>query len=181
MLATVIWKTLKRCCLATRTIQNPRRLKARLARSKEIWDSPAHAKSFDCNDCNRPFGSKGALEQHKRDSPAHQHAPEPQTPLDIFFHSFPTFKYDPSQPPATSYARLQAHKRWRSGDDASGDAASDDAWNRYQHALEGELYLWYGKEDDLAAWHALCHAVGVEPPPQTCDQCEQVRAPCAQL
>lgn len=130
-------------------------------------DSPAHAESFDCGDCSRSFSSGEALAQHLRDSPAHQRAPE--TPLDIFFRSFPTFAYDPSQPPATSYASLQDHEGWR-----RGDTASDNAWNLYQNALEDELRLWFGKEDDLAAWHALCHAIGVEPPPQTCGQCEEV-------
>jgi hypothetical protein len=60
--------------------------------------------------------------------------------LDAFFHSFPTFEYDPSQPPATSYARLRAHEGWQ-----RGKAASTDAWDRYQDALEGELRLWYGE------------------------------------
>jgi hypothetical protein len=134
-----------------------------------LQDSPAHAQPFDCEDCNRPFGSEEALKQHLRDSPAHHEAPE--TPLDTFFRSFHTFQYDPSQPPATSYARLEAHKGWRRSE---RNAASSDAWNRYQHALEDELRLWFGEEDDLAAWHALCHAIGVEPPPQTCERCEQV-------
>jgi hypothetical protein len=137
------------------------------ALEQHFRDPPAHAQSFDCDDCDRSFGSEEALEQHFRDSPAHPQLPE--TPLDAFFRSFQTFEYDPSQPPATSYARLQAYKGWR-----RGEAASADAWDRYQDALEGELRLWYGKEDDLAAWHALCHAIGVEPPPQTCDQCKQV-------
>ena len=34
------------------------------------------------------------------------HKQEPETPLDIFFRSFATFVYDPSLPPATSYANL---------------------------------------------------------------------------
>jgi hypothetical protein len=34
----------------------------------------------------------------------------------------------------------------------------------------------YGAEDDLTAWHALCRAISVEPLPQTCEQCEEVRA-----
>lgn len=135
---------------------------------EQHWrDSPAHAQSFDCTDCNRSFNGEDALEQHWRDSAAHHQVPE--TPLDAFFRSFQTFEYDPSQAPATSYARLRAHEGWQ-----RGDPASADAWDRYQDALEGELRLWYGEEDDLAAWHALCHAIGVEPPPQTCDQCEQV-------
>ncbi|KAH7406320.1 hypothetical protein DE146DRAFT_651342 [Phaeosphaeria sp. MPI-PUGE-AT-0046c] len=103
-----------------------------------------------CLLCNRSFKSKKSFKQHERDSPAHQQAPEIQTPLDVFFRSFPTFDYDPSQPPATSYARLQAQEGWR-----RGDAASADAWDRYQLALEGELHLWFGEEDDLSAWHAL--------------------------
>ncbi|RYN65003.1 hypothetical protein AA0119_g11515 [Alternaria tenuissima] len=129
-------------------------------------DSPAHAESFDCDECDRSFGSEEALAQHLRDSPIHRQVPE--TPLDIFFRSFRTFAYDPTQPPATSYAFLQAHEGWR-----RGEAASTAAWNLYQEALEDELRLWFGDEDDLAAWHALCHAIGVEPPPQTCGQCEE--------
>lgn len=144
------------------------------ALEQHLRDSPAHTESFDCSRCKRSFSSKEALEQHTRDSPAHQQAPE--TPLDAFFRSFQTFEYDAALPPATSYARLQAHQGWR-----RRDAASADAWDRYQHALEEELRLWFGDEDDLAAWHALCHAIGIEPPPQTCDRCEQVRGHLAWL
>ncbi|KAH5432425.1 hypothetical protein HBI47_093480 [Parastagonospora nodorum] len=122
--------------------------------------------SLSCGNCNRSFNSEHALEQHLRDSLVHHLVPE--TPLDGFFRSFSTFEYDPSQLPATSYARLRAHEGWQ-----RGEAASADAWNRYQGALEGELRMWYGDEDDLAAWHALCHAIGVEPLPRTCDRCEQ--------
>ncbi|CZS94515.1 uncharacterized protein RCO7_11685 [Rhynchosporium graminicola] len=78
------------------------------------------------------------------------------------------FGYGPSLPPATSYANLQRHEGWR-----RGSAESDDAWNRYQDALQSELYLWYGAENDLTAWHALCRAIGVEPLPKTCEQCEE--------
>jgi hypothetical protein len=134
---------------------------------QHLQGSAQHVESFECNECYRPFRSRGALEQHVRDSPAHQRAPE--TPLDVFFRSFRNFDYNPSQPPATAYARLQAQEGWQ-----RGEAASADAWDRYQHALEDELRLWFGEEDDLSAWHALCHAIGVEPPPQTCDQCERV-------
>ena len=44
----------------------------------------------------------------------------------------------------------------------------------YQDALQCELYLWYGAENDLTAWHALCRAIGVEPLPKTCELCEEV-------
>lgn len=131
-------------------------------------DSPAHATTFDCEPCNRSFGSKEALEQHLRTSRVH-HQRAPETPLDVFFRSFPTFDYDPSLSPATSYANLREHEGWRRGDDAS-----NDAWNRYQDALESELRMWFGAENDLTAWHALCRAIGVKPLPQTCAQCEEV-------
>jgi len=137
------------------------------ALNQHLRDSPVHAPSFECETCDRSFGSDEALEQHLRNSRIHQR--DPETPLDIFFRSFPTFDYDPSLSPATSYANLREHEGWR-----RGDTASDDAWNRYQDALESELRMWYGAENDLAAWHALCRAIGVEPLPQTCEQCEEV-------
>lgn len=137
------------------------------ALQQHLKGSPAHAPSFNCEDCDRSFSSQEALEQHLQDSPIHKQ--EPETPLDVFFRSFPTFDYDRSLPPATSYANLRGHEGWR-----LGDAASDDAWNRYQDALESELRKWYGAENDMTAWHALCRAIGVEPLPQTCEQCEEV-------
>ncbi|KAG9227929.1 hypothetical protein BJ875DRAFT_35716 [Amylocarpus encephaloides] len=136
------------------------------ALQQHLRDSPAHALSFDCETCNRSFGNEEALEQHLRDSRIHQQ--DTETPLDVFFRSFPTFDYDPSLPPATSYANLQRQEGW-----CRGSAASNDAWNRYQDALQSELHMWYGAENDLTAWHALCRAIGVEPLPKTCEQCEE--------
>ncbi|KAL3428261.1 hypothetical protein PVAG01_01770 [Phlyctema vagabunda] len=139
------------------------------ALQQHLRDSPAHAPSFDCETCDRSFSNEEALEQHLRDSRIHQDTETPtETPLDVFFRSFPTFGYDPSLPPATSYANLQRHEGWR-----RGSAESGDAWNRYQDTLQSELYLWYGAENDLTAWHALCRAIGVEPLPKTCEQCEE--------
>ena len=137
------------------------------ALDQHLRDSPAHAPSFNCGSCNRSFGSEVALSQHLQNSRIHQQ--DPGTPLDLFFRSFPTFAYDPSFSPAASYANLREHEGWR-----RRDAASDEAWNRYQDALESELRMWYGAENDLAAWHALCRATGVKPLPQTCERCEEV-------
>ena len=137
------------------------------ALQQHLRDSPAHAPSFDCETCDRTFGNEEALEQHLRDSRIHQQ--DTETPLDVFFYSFPMFDYDPSLPPATSYANLRRHEGWR-----RGSAVSDNAWNRYQDALQSELHMWYGAENDLTAWHALCRAIGVEPLPKTCEQCEEV-------
>jgi uncharacterized protein YgiB involved in biofilm formation len=137
------------------------------ALEQHLRDSPAHDTTFDCEECNRSFNSENALEQHFRDSSVHQQNPE--TPLDVFFRSFPTFIYDTSLPPATSYASLRRHERWQ-----RGEIAADDAWDRYQDALASELRMWYGSENDITAWHALCRAIGVKPLPQTCEQCEEV-------
>jgi len=92
-----------------------------------------------------------------------------EIPLDIFFRSFPTFDYDPSLPPAISFTNLRRHEGW-----SRGSAIADDAWDSYQYALENELHMWYGAENDLTTWHTLCRAIGVEPLPKTCEQCEGV-------
>jgi uncharacterized protein YlaI len=138
------------------------------ALQQHLRDSPAHALSFECETCDRSFGSEEALKQHYRDSRIHQQ--DTETPLDAFFRSFPTFDYDPSLPPAVSYANLRKQEGWR-----RGHTVSIDAWNRYQDALESELNMWYGAEDSLTAWHALCRAIGIEPLPKTCEECEEVR------
>jgi hypothetical protein len=90
--------------------------------------------------------------------------------VDVFFHSFPTFVYDPSLPLATSDASLREHEGWR-----RGYIEFDNAWNRYQDALESELHIWYGAENNLTAWYVLCCAIGIDPLPTTCKQCEEVR------
>ncbi|CAH0023061.1 unnamed protein product [Clonostachys rhizophaga] len=133
---------------------------------KQHMKSPAHDSTLNCQTCDRKFQSKGALEAHLRDSPVHGR--KSKTPLDIFFGSFRSFKYDPSLPPSTSYAKLRDQRGWE-----RGDPEGDEAWNRYQDALAIELEMWYGAEDDLAAWHSLCRAIGIEPPPQTCALCKK--------
>jgi hypothetical protein len=70
---------------------------------------------------------------------------------------------------------LREHKGWH-----RGEIAADDAWRRYQDALAGELRMWYGAENDLAAWHALCRAIGIEQLPRTCEQGEKVGIHLAQ-
>jgi hypothetical protein len=34
--------------------------------------------------------------------------------------------------------------------------------------------MWYGAENDLTAWHALCRAISIEPLPKTCEKYEEV-------
>lgn len=91
------------------------------------------------------------------------------TPLDRFFLSYPSFIYDRSLPPAESFHRLRNHQRWR-----RGSLESDEGWDKYQKALNEEFRLWYGAENDLDAWHALCRAIGITPLPPTCKGCEKV-------
>ncbi|KAK1657359.1 hypothetical protein BDP55DRAFT_567411 [Colletotrichum godetiae] len=136
------------------------------ALQQHLRDSPVHKPSYDCDTCNRSFGKEEALQQHLRDSTIHQQNTE--TPLDAFFHSHATFDYDRSLPPPVSYANLQRHMGWH-----RDQSESTNAWNKYQNALEKEFQMWYGAEDNLAAWHALCRAIGINPLPLTSEQCEK--------
>jgi hypothetical protein len=92
------------------------------------------------------------------------------TPLDRFFLAYPSFEYDRTLPPTESFHRLRRHQRWR-----RGSPESEEGWDHYQEALKEEFQLWYGAEDDIGAWHALCRAIQIKPFPKTCQQCEKVR------
>ena len=137
------------------------------ALGQHLRDSPAHAPSYECELCDRSFGSEEALNQHFRDSAAHFQLPN--TPLNNFFQSFDGFKFNPDLPPSESYSSLQRFYGWR-----RGDKDSAQAWDQYQEALTQEFKLWFGAEDDIAAWHSLCRAVRIEPIPRTCLECEKV-------
>jgi len=94
-------------------------------------------------------------------------------PLDSFFHSYRSFHYDASTPPAISFECLQNHlqtrHRW-----ARDDPEREKLWHHYQAALTQEFNLWFGVEDDLDAWHSLCRAVRITPLPTTCELCRSV-------
>lgn len=108
-----------------------------------------------------------------------QSSPEPEnsisvrhaTPIDRFFESFPSFRYNSSLMPSTSYNRLLKHHGWQ-----EKSLECKEAWELYQDALREEFHLWFGLDDDLDAWHALCRAVGLDPPPGTCEECQEVSA-----
>jgi hypothetical protein len=134
---------------------------------QHIRDSSGHADAHRCEPCDLDFNSDQALQAHMRDAPAHQ--PAPETPLDAFFMSFSSFHYEPSMSPAKSWKRLSAYQGWE-----KGSSARNKAWDAYQNALEEECKMWYGPEDDIASWHTLCRAVGIDPPPMTGEECQEV-------
>ena len=150
-----------RCDPCNRTFVN------RSALDQHIRDSPVHIITYDCEPCSRSFGSQSALDQHIQHSKAHI-APT-STPLDKFFRSFPGFRYNPKLPPSESYAQLREFRGW-----GKEDPDEKKAWKRYQSALEAEVKMWFGAEDDLEAWHSLCRAIGIGPLPATCKQAVKV-------
>lgn len=91
------------------------------------------------------------------------------SPINAFFKSFPSFKFDPTKIPSKSYRLLEKHHGKH-----SHSSQSKKIWERYQKALTEEFDLWFGSEDDLEAWHALCCAVGISPLPTSCESCEEV-------
>jgi hypothetical protein len=64
---------------------------------------------------------------------------------------------------------LRRQQRW-----PKGSREGNEAWSRYQRALEDEVRVWFGKEDDLNSWHTLCRAIGIAEPPQTAEECKTV-------
>lgn len=139
---------------------------SREALDQHLRDSPAHAKSSECKLCNRSFGSREALGQHCRDSAAHQ---LPKSPINAFFKSFEGFAFNPDLSPSESFSSLQRLYGWRRGEEDSARA-----WDLFQEALTQEFKLWFGAEDDITAWHSLCRAVNIKPLPATCHECEKV-------
>ena len=97
-------------------------------------------------------------------------------PLDRFFHSYSSFHYDPSAPPATSFRLLRNHLQQRHKW-ARKSPENDELWCSYQAALTKEFNLWFGVEDDLEAWQSLCRAVRISPLPTTIALCRSVGRP----
>lgn len=105
-------------------------------------------------------------------------APPALGPLDAFFLSFPTFPYDPTIPPASSFRSFQAGlSNWNDFDKSACSTWNEyknDVWERYQAALTQEFNLWFGTEDELESWYALCRAIGIVPLPKTRGKCREV-------
>lgn len=105
--------------------------------------------------------------------------PSSTGPLNQFFLSFPGFQYDPSLPPADSFHALrEGLSRWNDFDESilsTWDEYKKDVWARYQTALTKEFNLWFGTEDEIESWYALCRAIGITPIPETRKKCREVR------
>lgn len=95
------------------------------------------------------------------------------SPLDNFFRSYPSFRYNASTPPATSFNFLRNHlakiHKW-----PRESSERERLWELYQDVITEEFNLLFGVQDDLDAWHLLCRAVRVEPLPTTCKECRSV-------
>lgn len=148
------------------------------ALNSHIQSSSAHTKLFKCNPCKRSFISQAALDSHIQDSKAHAGEPHNArplthrsnpTPIDNFFAEYTSFRYDRNLSPSVSYTKLVNFYGWDSNDPEARTARRE-----YQDALEDEVRLWFGSENDLASWHALCRAVGIEPLPQSCNAATEV-------
>lgn len=100
--------------------------------------------------------------------------PNSSGPLDNFFRSYPSFNYNASKPPATSFKSLEDYltklRKWR-----KKSPERQRLWEQYQDALTEEFNLLFGVKNDLDAWHALCRAVRINPLPTTCKECRSVR------
>lgn len=146
-----------------------------------------------CELCDCSFGSQKALDQHLRNSPVHAlshecelwsfiwqpgaldqhlrylrvHFQLPKTPLNIFFQSFDGFTFDPNLPLSHLYKDSMVCAEVMKTPPELGI-------HNYQEVLTQEFKLWFGAEDNIAAWHSLCHAVRIELLPRTCFECEKV-------
>lgn len=130
--------------------------------------------SWTCPSCDDVFSLKQKASHSCANSISKSLVPLIYGPLDNFFRSYPTFHYNASLPPATSFHSLRDHlaklHKW-----PRKFSERDRLWERYQDVLTEEFNLWFGVKDDLDAWHALCRAVRVNPLPTTYKECRSVR------
>ena len=130
--------------------------------------------TWTCPSCNAVFAIQERTYHHCSSSQSKPSAID--GPLDEFFGFYPSFDYDASVPPATSFGLLRDHLRQRYKW-AHKSPESEELWRRYQAALTHEFNLWFGVEDDLNAWQSLCRAVRIFPLPTTIKLCRSVGRP----
>jgi len=93
-------------------------------------------------------------------------------PLETFFAGFAAvgFSYRPATSAQKNFARLCKVSGW-----VGNSPARESARDGFKDALVQQFNFLYGVDsNDLAAWHNLCKAVGIEPPPDSIDECRKV-------
>lgn len=124
---------------------------------------------YACTQCSRSFESASGLADHVHSKHRWSEILN-YTPLDDFFRTYEVekgFHYDRKMVPYDSFAALRAHCGWD-----EEDSNYQYAKEKYGAALRQELNVWFGRENDIAKWHALCRAIGVAPLPQGRRECE---------
>ena len=93
----------------------------------------------------------------------------PQVFLQTFFARFPSFTWDPIQPPTSEFHRLARPQVW-------DPATKEREVPAFRGALEKEFKSLYGKYETLAVnWQSLCRVLNIHPIPREFDHCKQVR------
>jgi hypothetical protein len=155
----------------------PRAHKTRATSSNTGSTSESATRSWTCPQC------RAVLAIHQK-AAHHCMRPRPSTqapsigPLDRFFRSFPSFPYDAYKSPDVSFSELLSGLRtWHTWDHKSPNTWKlylQQVKEEYQESLTHEFNLYFGTEDDIESWHALCRAVRIQPPPLTCEDCRSV-------
>lgn len=99
-------------------------------------------------------------------------SPSPD-PLETFFAAFAAvgFSYQPTATAQKNFERLCKVSGWEAKSPAHADAR-----NGFNDALVQQFNFLYGVDGkDLATWHNLCATIGIEPVPDTIDECRKVR------
>ncbi|KAJ5963302.1 uncharacterized protein N7479_003178 [Penicillium vulpinum] len=86
------------------------------------------------------------------------------SPLNGFFRYWSGLHFNPRLPPHESYRQLRMVYGWH-----ARSPKYRFTWIAYQNALAEELTVLFGKIWDLEPWRKLCSAVGINPPPNTCE------------
>lgn len=147
--------------------------KSKKRQTANTTDNPQPT-SWTCPSCDDVFSLKQKASHSCAGSISKSSIPLTYGPLDKFFRSYPSFHYNASTPPATSFNSLRIHlaklHKW-----PRGSSERDRLWEKYQNVLTEEFNLLFGVQDDLDAWHSLCRAVRVDPLPTSCKECRSVR------
>ncbi|KAH0828875.1 hypothetical protein J3R83DRAFT_2262 [Lanmaoa asiatica] len=99
-------------------------------------------------------------------------SPATPPPLETFFAGFAAvgFSYQPATSAQKNFARLCQVSGW-----ARNSPARADAREGFKDALVQQFNFLYGVDgNDLAAWQNLCKTIGIEPFPDSIDECRKV-------